>query len=469
MNTAVKHSKPYETFFLKITFFIYHLFLRLILFCLKLFKFYLSAKLQKYLADRSYPQLIWRKDPLPHQRRIWFHASSGEVEYIKSLLKLWKSTYPQDLLFLSYFSPSALDLIPRISEIDGWAPLPVDLPRPCHNFITTLKPDILIIARTDLWPTLLKSLPHQSKILMASTWSEGSKKTQKYGRWMSQWCLPYLNKICVVNEEDKQWIEKNLQSIPEIVVTGDPRFDQVQTRLEQKRPLPLLLTQWVQISSTSQRLFIAGSTWEQDEEVLFNSIKQIIQPSTSLQPQSHPSSSSPYRWIIVPHENTPSHIQKLKDSLKKLGLSYLLWSEWNHQNQPPLTSSILIFDEKGWLAELYQLADIAFIGGSFKKQVHSVMEALGCGIPVLVGPFYKNNREAIEFSRLSHRNISFVKEITSDSSLLTQYLKDYANIEPSALSEIKEKIKESFKQRCGGTKKTFIEIQKNLESSHFST
>ncbi|MBY0383898.1 hypothetical protein K2X05_01965, partial [bacterium] len=54
----------------------------------------------------------------------------------------------------------------------------------------------------------------------------------------------------------------------------------------------------------------------------------------------------------------------------------------------------------GFLAELYKQSDFSFIGGSFRKQVHSVMESLACGCLTFVGPFYHNNREAIDFSQL---------------------------------------------------------------------
>lgn len=456
-----------------ILFFLYHALLRLGLFCLRLGHQYLPPKMQNYIKEREYPQFIWRKNPLPHQRRIWFHAASGEVEYIKPLLKLWKSTYPDDLLFLTYFSTSALDLIPRIPEIDGWAPLPVDLPKPCQNFVKTLHPHCLIISRTDLWPTLLRTLGHTPKILVASTWSEGSKKTQNLGRWMSQWCLPYLNKICVVNENDRQWIQKNLPHPPAVVVTGDPRFDQVQARLQQKRTLPAHLTEWTSAANSSQT-FIAGSTWPEDETVLFEALSNIkreanatnaLNVSNALNATNAVNKSnvklSNVRWIIVPHENTSEHLQTIKEKLQHLHLPFLLWSECSQSPLPP-SVSILIFDEKGWLAELYQLADMALIGGSFKRQVHSVMEALGCGVPVLVGPYYKNNREAIEFATLKYQALSFVTVIDKDSSALAHYLNFYFNLDPTLLSEVKEKIKLSFNQHCGGTAKTFEEIQLGL-------
>lgn len=425
----------------KILFFLYHAFLRLILLCLRLGRW--PRKIQNYTKERAHPQLIWKKNPFSHQRRIWFHAASGEVEYIKPLLKIWKENYPDDLLFLSYFSTSALDLLPRISEIDGWAPLPVDLPKPCKNFITALQPHALIIARTDLWPTVLKTLrelyPHTPQILVASTWSEGSKKTQGLGHWMSRWCLPYLNKICVVNEQDQQWIQKNIPSAPPIAITGDPRFDQVQARLQQKRPLPNHLTAW---AASSSFIFIAGSTWPEDEAILLTALSKINRPQV--------------RWILVPHETTPEHLQTIKEKLHPL--PFLRWSECAHSPLPPVP--ILIFDEKGWLAELYQMADLAFIGGSFKRQVHSVMESLGCGVPVLVGPYYKNNREAIEFSKLKYQGISFVEVI--DDKSLAPYWEFYFNLDPTIQSEVKKQIKLTFDQHCGGTAKTFHEIQKLL-------
>lgn len=450
-----------------IIFFLYHDFLRFCFFCLKLSHHFLPPKLQNYLKEREYPQLIWKINPLPHQRRIWFHAASGEVEYIKPLLKLWKSTYPDDLLFLTYFSTSALDLIPRIPEIDGWAPLPVDLPKPCRNFITVLHPHILIISRTDLWPTLLKTLSSTPKILVASTWSEGSKKTQNLGRWMSRWCLPYLNKVCVVNENDQQWIQKNIPQTPPIVITGDPRFDQVQARLQQKRTLPANLATWTSPLNSSQT-FVAGSTWPEDEAILFEAISNIAKTpnGTNKTPNVTNLKLPKVRWIIVPHENTPEHLQAIKEKLHHLQLPFLLWSECSQATLSP-SVPILIFDEKGWLAELYQLADLALIGGSFKRQVHSVMEALGCGVPVLVGPYYKNNREAIEFATLKYQNVSFVTVIGSGNdndhvSSLFRFLHLYFNLDPVLLSEIKEKIKITFNQHCGGTAKTFQEIQKYL-------
>ncbi len=423
---------------IKILFYFYHRIWSISLIFARFFKSRLPPKVQNYLEERELSQLVWRRPPRPEQRRIWFHAASGEIEYIRPLLRLWKQKHPEDLLFLTYFSTSARSMIRSLTEIDGWAPLPFDLPGPCEKFIKHLNPDILVIARTDLWPTLLAKMGSRPKILIASTWTEGSQKAVGAGRWMSLWCIKYLNKICVVSESDAAFL-KTLKSNVPCSVTGDPRFDQVQFRLQQQRPLPNLLKTW----SHGQSVVIAGSTWAEDEEVLLPSWKSVAEPGR--------------RLLLVPHETTQEHLTLLTKTLTSANLTFTLWSECFHSTNP-ISTDILIFNQKGWLAELYQLADLAFIGGSFKKQVHSVMEALGCGLPVLVGPCYRNNREAIEFNTMGTEGTKFV-EVVVDGESLAHHLKKHWQRSELFCKTLKTEIRDAFLARCNATEKNYEEIQ----------
>jgi 3-deoxy-D-manno-octulosonic-acid transferase len=403
-------------------------------------------KIIRYLEEREIPQLVWRRPPLAYQRRIWFHAASGELEYIKPLLRLWKQRHPEDLLFLTYFSTSARSMINSVPEIDGWAPLPVDLPGPCRRFVAALNPALLVISRTDLWPTILATMADRPIILVASTWSDGSKKTQGFGRWMSAWCLPYLNKICVVSEADQQCLHQFGRESG-ISITGDPRFDQVEFRLKQRRALPETLKHWTQNIELDSPLFtcVAGSTWPEDEMVLIEAWKKAQFPNA--------------RLLLVPHETNVDHIEALRKLFEAHHLTFSVWSEV--KNQREIHSPVLIFDQKGWLAELYQLGQLAFVGGSFKKQVHSVMEPLGCGVPVVLGPYFKNNREAMEFATLSHQETFFV-EIVTNSESLTQVLKKHCTMPPASFKQVHSALIQTFQERCHATEKTYKEIQQCL-------
>jgi len=57
--------------------------------------------------------------------------------------------------------------------------------------------------------------------------------------------------------------------------------------------------------------------------------------------------------------------------------------------------NVLIIDNIGMLASLYQYADIAYIGGAFRTGLHNTLEPATFGIPILFGPKYKQFLEAI--------------------------------------------------------------------------
>jgi 3-deoxy-D-manno-octulosonic-acid transferase len=130
-------------------------------------------------------------------------------------------------------------------------------------------------------------------------------------------------------------------------------------------------------------VFVAGSTWNEDEEVLFEALPALLRDKK-------------LKWIIAPHEPSPSHISALGRRLKEQNLDFQLWSKAETWEAP-----VLLVDQVGVLAELYLYGDIAFVGGSFKSKVHSVMEPLAAGCPTMVGPYHANNREALEFQKLS--------------------------------------------------------------------
>ena len=57
---------------------------------------------------------------------------------------------------------------------------------------------------------------------------------------------------------------------------------------------------------------------------------------------------------------------------------------------------VIIVDSIGILLTLYIYADLAFIGGGFKQNIHNVLEAAVYGAPVLFGPKIDNSQEAKE-------------------------------------------------------------------------
>lgn len=124
----------------------------------------------------------------------------------------------------------------------------------------------------------------------------------------------------------------------------------------------------------------------------------------------------------------------------------------------------MLVDSVGLLAELYTLGQIAFVGGSFRGSVHSVMEPLAAGCITLVGPDHLNNREAVEFQlvRVSENGCTAV--LTAQTAA---QLKDRLQLALEALSTAngtKAKIQTEVRNR-GGATATVVRWLNELQSS----
>jgi 3-deoxy-D-manno-octulosonic-acid transferase len=59
------------------------------------------------------------------------------------------------------------------------------------------------------------------------------------------------------------------------------------------------------------------------------------------------------------------------------------------------STKAVIVDTIGVLAAVYRAADAVYVGGSFGRGVHNVMEPACFGLPVIFGPRHLNSYEAL--------------------------------------------------------------------------
>jgi 3-deoxy-D-manno-octulosonic-acid transferase len=94
---------------------------------------------------------------------------------------------------------------------------------------------------------------------------------------------------------------------------------------------------------------------------------------------------------------------------------------------------------------------LAFIGGSFKKQVHSVMEALAAGLPVMVGPFHKNNREALFYQKKNFSSGMIVQVVHNADDIVV--LVERMRKKLTELPQIKEEIRSEVDKNRNSTQR----------------
>jgi 3-deoxy-D-manno-octulosonic-acid transferase len=188
-----------------------------------------------------------------------------------------------------------------------------------------------------------------------------------------------FTKILTVSDDDVHGFMgfkcKNVQ----IKKVGDTRFDRVYNRSVASKESKIINPDVLK----GKKVLVAGSTWPQDEEILLPAFLKVLKFDEQAV------------MIIAPHEPTLLNLEKLEHEFSSI-VSFIRLSHINNYAD----QRIIIVDSIGVLSILYNYADIAFVGGSFKMNVHNVLEAAVYGIPVLFGPKIENSQEAKRLSEI---------------------------------------------------------------------
>jgi 3-deoxy-D-manno-octulosonic-acid transferase len=375
---------------------------------------------------------VWASGP-KSENTVWIHCASGEFEYAKPVITLLKQEDPTAFVLVTYFSTSFVKAIAHFPGVDAYCPLPWDTPGALKEFLAYHKPKTLLVARTDVWPEMARQahLANVRSLLFSATLTSKSGRARGLGKWMSKATFSNLTSIFAVSDDDTKQFEELSLPKTKIVKAGDTRYDQVLERLSKPKPLKESL-----FASQGQQglpVVVCGSTWPEDEA-------QILTAIAELKGQA--------RFIVVPHEPDEAHLVELEERLSSLGLKSCRYSK-----SETWQNDVLLIDTIGILAELYLKADYAFVGGSFKKNVHSVMEPLAAGCLTLVGPFHSNNREALAFRQLpvsgSEARLTMVTEVSSSSAIV----KTITEAKKVPLEALKREIQNEVRARTGASRK----------------
>lgn len=327
-------------------------------------RFQLFEELEKYLEKVE-----------PSKPILWFHSSSvGEFEQAKPIIEKINSGKEFTIL-ASFLSPSGYNAAKRYEGADLITYYPFDSRKNIIRFIELVKPKILIYMRYDIWPNTVFELSKRKipVLLVDATMKKNSPRKLPIAKNFHKFLYNKFEKIVTISEEDKKGFLEF--GIPEekIIVVGDTRYDRVyqksQTALKQK-----ILNENI---IRNKKIFVAGSTWSEDDRELFPALIKLHKFEENL------------ISIIVPHEPSIPTLEQIEFELKP-HISTIRFSMLNQY----AGEKIIIVDTIGILLTLYAYADVAFVGGGFKSNIHNVLEPAVYGIPVLFGPKFSNSQEA---------------------------------------------------------------------------
>jgi len=336
-----------------------------------------------------------------HSKYIWFHASSmGEFEQAKPIIEMLKKNNKDVKIIVTFYSPSGYNNQKNYKYADAFLYMPFDSISGAKKIIKLIKPDLAVFVRYEIWRNHLWILKQSSipTYLICATAPRNKllRKILLIGSLMkSNYNL--FDKIYTASEtETKQFRKMKINT--ELMTASDTRFDRIVEKANESRQKQIIPPEMFKgDSSTSLRMtfvLVAGSTWDADEDIIIDTVKQF-------EKENHEA----IRLILVPHEPTEKHIEKVKHKLPNSFLlseilNFLSFKRDENEIKNFLGWNHIIVDSIGHLLSLYSLADAAYIGGGFGAGVHSVTEPAGYGIPLATGIKFHNSPDAVSLHKL---------------------------------------------------------------------
>lgn len=302
---------------------------------------------------------------------IWVHcASLGEFEQGRPLIESIKKNNPTTKILLTFFSPSGYEIRKNYNQADAVFYLPIDSEKNAKQFIEIVQPSFVIWVKYEYWYYYLTALKQKNIPLFLV--SAKFRPSQPFFKWYGSLYVKILKTfthIFLQNDETSLQLLKNI-GIENTTSVGDTRFDRVAEIIHTKNILPKEIVQFC----ANQKVIVAGSTWEEDEELLVHYAN--IHPSI--------------KFIIAPHDVDAERIVEVKNIFKSA-------TTLTELQQGKIANQVLIINNIGMLSSLYKIADIAFVGGGFNSSgIHNILEAAAYSKPIVFGPIYEKFAEAVD-------------------------------------------------------------------------
>jgi len=371
-------------------FIIYFLFSLLIYFISFGFLLLLSLK-KKY--KNSIPARFFLINNPPFKDNVyWFHSCSlGETRALKPIIEKFEKVN------LSVITNTGFAEAKKYKNADvRFLPYEIFLPfwiKPCKT---------LVVMEAELWYMLFFVAKRrcQKTVLLNARISEKSYPKYLKFKWFYKKIFENIDLVLAQSEDDK----KRLLTLgaKNIKVVGN-----IKTYFH-----PLITTEYIK----KKPLIVVASTHSGEEELI---LKEL-----DLQK---------YQVVIVPRH--PERFEEVYEIMKKFGRVSRISEKWKVKSEKcELDVDLILCDKMGELINLYKVADIVILGGSFVDNVggHNPIEAAYFNKPIISGKYYFNQK-------------ALYKEVE--------------NIEVCETSEINKKIKTAKPTKI----KNRIDIQKIIK------
>ena len=312
--------------------------------------------------------------------RIWLHgASAGDLLSLQPMMKELKRRLPGCCIVVTTITNSGLAMArKKLAEADVVLYAPYDLPLATRRAVRRLAPDLLVLEYTEIWPNLIHAARAGGARIALTNGRFNPDKLARYRAFFGVIGNPLaLIDLFLMRSDEEAERVLALGAAPDRVwVSGNTKFDALVLEADPARAAALRSEMGLLPEAP---VFMAGSTHEGEEELLFQVYRELLKRCPDLQ-------------LVV----APRYVERagrIMAAAAEAGLSVRLRSGGAAAGHAQVT----ILDTIGELAIAYRLATLVFVGGSFvRRGGQNVLEPAGQGRPVLFGPHMENFKDSLQ-------------------------------------------------------------------------
>ena len=339
----------------------------------------LNPAYRKRVFERLGFVKITTKQPI-----IWLHAVSvGETNAAQPLIESLISSYPEHRVLVTTTTPTGSERVKSLfSDRVEHVYFPYDLPEIIFRFLGRIKPEILVIVETEIWPNLFASCGKRGIpiVLVNARLSESSTNAYLKIKGLIKETLSHVDKLAVRSEADALSFKKLGATGEQITIAGNIKFD---FKLDQPQINAGL--EWRQQWGNSRPVLVAASTHEGEDEILLTAYEKLLLSYSDL------------LLVLVPRH--PERFDRVYERCQRFATDKTSLEVLRHSRVKSYKNksvNIIIGDSMGEMQSWFASADVVLIGGSLVKVGgHNPLEAIAQGKPVASGQYMFNFRDIV--------------------------------------------------------------------------
>src|SRR5580700_3528173 len=342
--------------------------------------------LYRCVWDRGY----WRTLPqrlgfLPRSFRqtgpgaIWLHAVSvGEIAGCVEFLRRLRAEFPNSGLFVSTSTlagrATAGEMLRGLA--DGIFYAPVDFVCIVRRVLRMLKPSVVAIAETEIWPNLLRETRRTGAAIAIVNGRISDRAISRYRKlaWLFRAVLPAVDAILAQSEEMRERFVELGAPAGQVRANGNFKYDFEPRTADADSPARKLIER-----TKPEKIWIAASTMPPDED------DAVIAAFRDLAGR-HP------KLMLILAPRKPAAFDDAAAKFSAAGVRHLRRRNLQEGDTLELPGALLL-DSIGELSGLFSVADVVFMGGTLvDRGGHNILEPALFAKPIAMGPHMENFR-----------------------------------------------------------------------------